>query len=272
MADKTKVEWADATWSPMTGCTPISEGCEHCYAERMARRFNHVEHHDGYEVVNDAYFAPTFHPNRLDIPLHWRKPRRVFVCSMSDLFHEAFTDEQRLRVFARMDAAGWHTFMVLTKRPGRMHRFMLDHADRWTTKSGVMLPNVWLGVTAENQQRADERIPILLDTPAAVRFVSVEPMLGPISGWASLAAPDMWAWRSLDWVILGGETGPGARPMQPEWALDVYRQCRAARVPFFFKQAGTAATLAGSGVWFEDGGIRDLNAMSETREFPAVAS
>jgi len=281
----------------MTGCTPISEGCEHCYAERFSWRFSgsdgrchgcpahdideeYTGHHygeatfrevdiceRGVETFEDSrclkpWFLPAFHPDRLDKPLHWRKPRRVFVCSMSDLFHEAFTDEQVIAAFSVMRRC-WnrayegrepHTFMLLTKRPERMRDFCLRlRFDGGTSGRGVYLAddadapgyplmphrgstglgNVWLGVAAENQQRANERIPILLGTPAAKRFVSIEPMLGPVS----LFGHDAYALRhALDWVILGAETGPGARPMQPEWALDVHRQCRAAAVPFFWKR------------------------------------
>lgn len=247
MADQTKIQWADATWNPVTGCTPVSEGCAHCYAERMARRFNLSDLRDGESVSVENYFAPRFHPNRLDIPLHWRKPRRVFVCSMGDLFHEAITHTQQLQVLNLAHECPQHSFMVLTKRPERMRDTICSIAD-----DGPLLPNLWLGVTVENQARADERIPILLDTPAAVRFVSVEPMLGPVDLWevrhwcehcqtthSSLSCFQQAPARSkpwLDWLILGGETGPGARPMQPQWALDVWRQCKAAGVPFFWKQ------------------------------------
>lgn len=307
MSGRTRIEWATATWNPMTGCTPISEACEHCYALRMLGR--NLPSHSGPE--------PTFHPDRLDVPLHWRKPRRIFVCSMSDLFHEAFTDEQRDQVFAVMTLASRHTFMVLTKRPGRMHRYLLDRqfeidearhalgrrleatwsrqqllsvygrtADEWRRiDEDWPLPHVWLGVTVENQQRADERIPILLDTPAAVRFVSVEPALGAVDLLSIAADHDQYHYTNamegyrldgdmvevpkLSWVILGGETGPGARPMQPQWALDVYRQCQAAGVPFFWKQGGTA-TVPHVSMYMPE--VFETEAMMLTREFPEVAS
>lgn len=258
MSATTRIEWADATWNPMTGCTHVSEACDHCYAERIAGR--------NLPVTASHGFTPTFHPNRLDIPLQWRKPRRIFVCSMSDLFHPAFTDEQiNLVINVMWLQAPQHTYMVLTKRPERMRDIILEH---WSPKRMVCgrmlqpLRNLWLGVTAENQQAVDERIPILLDTPAAVRFVSVEPMLGPISGWRSLVAPGLWSWNDLDWVILGGETGPGARPMQPEWATDVYQQCQSASVPFFFKQPGS--------YWGKEVGAA-WGPMVTTRELPEVA-
>lgn len=306
----TRIEWCDETWNPMTGCTPCSPACDHCYAERIIGRGMH-----GYD------FTPRFHPDRLDKPLHWRKPRRIFVCSMSDPFHEAFTDEQRDEVFLRFamcpawpldieddvpPEVGAHTFMVLTKRPESMLRYLTDKDLWWrledlmerqgyrgetmdlvadNTNGHTCFPNLWLGVTAENQQTADERIPILLNTPAAVRFVSVEPMLGPVdlgeyidytqddeeSIWrVSEHEPVTQADRErmfpkLDWVILGGETGPGARPMQPEWALDVYRQCKAACVPFFFKQAGTHWGREVGNAW-----AHPYPEMLTTRELPAV--
>lgn len=272
MADRSKIEWCDATWNPCTGCTPVSPACDHCYAERMAGR--------NLPVTAGHGFTPTFHPDRLDVPLHWRKPRRIFVCSMSDLFHEAFTEEQIDAVFNVFAAAPQHTYMVLTKRPERAKEFV-----------GVVHPNLWLGVTVEDQQRADERIPILLDTPAAVRFVSVEPMLGAVD-LTDLTIPvtdacmdhvdalycdvdsedDLWHGNTIDWVILGGETGPGARPMQPEWALDLYRQCKAAGVPFFFKKAkwapndGAYLTVDGSTMDV----LPELREMVLTREFPEV--
>lgn len=296
MADRTDIEWCDATWNPMTGCSPISEGCEHCYARALARRFDDKL---GYTADGHGSFWPRFHPERLDQPLHWRKPRRIFVCSMSDLFHEAFTDEQRDDVFAIMALASKHTFQVLTKRPGRMHRYMLDAQDRinmarhaygrhieatWPRSQLLTaygrsaaeweslewrwpLPNVWLGVTAENQQRLNERASVLLDTPAAVRFVSLEPMLGPTPRLWQYISPASSATRvHLDWVIVGGETGPGARPMDPEWAADVWVQCMKARVPFFFKKWGAATTYNIHDQRF------DLMEVAETREFPETSS
>lgn len=259
MADRTDIEWCDATWNPMTGCSPISEGCEHCYARALARRFDDKL---GYTADGHGSFWPRFHPERLDQPLHWRKPRRIFVCSMSDLFHEAFDYQQVDLVRDVMRHRPQHTFMVLTKRPEAMRKYVTE----WSAFS----PNVLLGVTAENQQRADERIPVLLDTPAAVRFVSLEPLLGPVDltpwshEWNSsfLGGPR----SSLDWVIVGGETGPGARPMDPEWAADVWVQCMKARVPFFFKKWGTATTYNIHDQRF------DLMEVAETREFPETSS
>jgi protein gp37 len=230
----TAIEWTDATWNPVTGCTKVSLGCAHCYAERITERF-------GRQKFTDV----VLHPERLDIPLRWKKPRRVFVNSMSDLFHEDAPDEFIGKVWEVMEEASAHTFQILTKRAGRMHMWVDE-------KAHAYLPNVWLGVSVEDQERADERIPLLVDTPAAVRFVSCEPMLGPVDIRESLTvdwrgnnqeAPD--GLPALDWVIVGGESGPGARPMQPEWARSIRDQCVAAGVPFFFKQWGGRTPKAG---------------------------
>lgn len=268
-----KIEWTEATWNPVTGCTPISEGCEHCYAKRMAIR---LRGRCGYPEKEP--FQVTVHDERLEQPLKWGAHRKVFVCSMGDLFHEDVSDENLDDVFDVMALASHHIFQVLTKRPHRMREYMSRLADRigygdlywecdrdvsgdtdpdfsdaqmnrWIKKitrlesgmanvsnlkrDGKPLPNLWLGVTAENQRRADERIPVLLDTPAARRFVSVEPMLGPVD-------LSQWLGRSggLDWVICGGETGPGARPVHPDWVRSLRDQCQIAGVPFFFKSWG----------------------------------
>lgn len=275
----TKIEWTDETWSPITGCTPISEGCQNCYAKRMATR---LKGRYGYDKDNP--FKVTLHPDRLDQPLKWKKPRMIFVCSMGDLFHEDVPDEWILRVFntIRKCSPGVgdypvHTFLILTKRPERMRnvimrmRFNRDknpmmyldkEGDLTGYPMGQRIKNVWLGVTAENQQRADARIPILLQTPAAVRFVSVEPMLGPVdlNRWlrpsCSLCKGSMSIDASpysggkpcprciddqgcdpdrLHWVICGGESGPDARPMHPDWVRSLRDQCKEAEVPFFLK-------------------------------------
>lgn len=231
----TKIEWADAVWNPVTGCTKASEGCRNCYAETIAKRFW------GERKFTDVQT----HPDRLDAPLHWKKPRRVFVNSMSDLFHLNVRFSFVESVFETIEATPRHTYMILTKRPDRMYDFIVN----W--KKGIALPNVWLGVSVENQQAADERIPILLQTPAAVRFVSVEPIRGPVdfrlkdgsymtdalTGCMITAAEPIQG-NALDWVICGGETGPGARPMHPDWARSLRDQCQAADVPFFFKSWG----------------------------------
>jgi len=256
---KTKIEWAERTWNPITGCTKISAGCKNCYAERMSKR---LAGRYGYDKDNP--FKVTFHPNRLEEPLRWRKPQMVFVCSMGDLFHEDVPEDWINRVFAVMALCPQHTFLVLTKRPERMKMFIEDYY-AYESPSGDeqgvhTQANVWLGVTAENQEMADKRIPILLQTPAAKRFVSVEPMLGVVdltqthtdSNAITLNAltgiPYDWDYEQwipeddigskLDWVICGGETGHGARPMHPDWARGLKDQCVNAGVPFFFKSWG----------------------------------
>ncbi|MDM3894779.1 DUF5131 family protein [Mycobacterium intracellulare] len=265
MADKTGIEWTEATWNPVTGCDKVSPGCDHCYAESIAHRF------DGTPAYPNG-FAVTLRPERLDIPLRWKRPRRIFVNSMSDLFHDQVSDDYIARVFAVMAVAHEHTFQVLTKRHGRMRSLLSgDFRDQvaeeitdmmaratppgryWpvkydrTTDDGFNvwgpaiwpLPNVWLGVSTENQQWTDIRIPALLDTPAAVRFVSAEPLLGPLDLHPDPIAVDAKFWLGhLDWVIVGGESGRGARPMHPDWARSVRDQCESAGVPFLFKQWG----------------------------------
>lgn len=237
MSAGTKIEWTEATWNPVTGCDRVSPGCDNCYAERIATRF-------GRPFIGEVQL----HPARLDIPLRWRKPRRVFVNSVSDLFHPDVPDEFIERVFFTMGAAPRHTFQVLTKRPQRMAK-LLDEAfrHRLVQEHGLSsayrtwpLPNVWLGVSVENQRYADLRIPHLLATPAAVRFLSVEPMLGPVRLDERDIIDDVALdeFVGVDWVIVGGESGPGARPMDPQWGRDVRDQCTAAGVPYFFKQWG----------------------------------
>lgn len=273
----TGIEWTDETWNPITGCTPISEGCKNCYARRMAQR---LKGRYGYPKANP--FKPgVVHPDRWGDPEKWKKPRRIFVCSMSDLFHEKVPIDIQIRVFGRIAANPQHTFMMLTKRPENVTKFCRSIGLMPTiggTPSGETWPdNLWLGVTAENQRTADERIPELLKIPTAVRFVSCEPLLGPVNLGASRGLPiyreadrvKEWVmpprlradgskspgisvsrpgkgWRrhdgnmqpGLDWIICGGETGPGARPMHPDWARSLRNQCQEAGVPFFFKHWG----------------------------------
>ncbi len=234
MANKSKIEWLNggSTWNPVTGCTPISEGCAHCYARRMARR---LAGRAGYPGVDG--FAVTMHPERLEEPLHWRKPRMIFVCSMGDLFHEEVSDGFIRDVWHVMADCPQHTFQVLTKRPQRMYEWVREYG-------AFALSHIWLGTTAENQPRADERVRWLLRTPAAVRFVSYEPALGPwdASRWLGLVT-NKWGTLAkyrpdIDWVIVGGETGPGARPMHPAWVRSIRDQCQAANVPLFLKSWG----------------------------------
>lgn len=225
----TNIEWTNETWNPVHGCTKVSAGCLNCYAERMARR---LAGRHGYPNISH-HFDVTLRPDRLEEPLRWRKPRMIFVCSMGDLFHEDVPFSFVERVWDTMIKANQHTFQVLTKRPDRMQQF----ADRWPVD--FVPPNIWLGVTAENQEMVDERVPILLDTPAAVRFVSVEPMLGQIDLFTKLITIQRVGardWVHLNWVIVGAETGPAKRPMELDWARSVRNQCVAADVPFFFKK------------------------------------
>lgn len=291
MGDRTHIQWTDATWNPVTGCTKISDGCRHCYIDRcvpfrmQGRRFTSP---DGDSTAIGATTGTVLHPDRIDQPIRWMKPRRVFVCSLADLFHADVPDAHIADVFAVMLVANQHTFQVLTKRPARMLAMLTSSvfhgevlaratarsADAWLTWP---LPNVWVGVTAETQEWADIRIPALLDTPAAVRFLSCEPLLGPIDLGMRVGCPDGaachhhcrggYCWRvdtcmpmsgygrgqahaglwtfedrrrcaGIDWVIAGGESGPGARPMHPDWARSLRDQCQAARVAFHFKQWG----------------------------------
>lgn len=247
MGDKTGIEWADSTWNPITGCDKVSPGCDHCYAETFAERWRGAEGH-----YFEYGFDVQLRPDKLALPLRWTKPRKVFVNSMSDLFHEKVSDEYIARVFSVMACAERHTFQLLTKRHGRMRSLLNSEAFRELVfkcqalelPGDVMgdywpLPNVWLGVSAEDQKRADLRIPALLDTPAAVRFISAEPLLGPID--LSRFVEDdgeKFDLPPLSWVIVGGESGPGARPMHPDWARSLRDQCVAAGVPFLFKQWG----------------------------------
>jgi len=222
----TKIEWADATWNPITGCSKISEGCEHCYAERMVKRF---------PKIYPNGFKPTFHEKRLSDPLRWRKPKRIFVCSMGDLFHEDVPIEWIYRVFNVMKWCPQHTFLLLTKRPERakavletlMHFYYPEESDPVT----AYFPHVWLGVTIELSSYRHRAI-TLLNTHIAHRFVSLEPLLGPMN-------IESFIWYG-SWVIVGGETGPGARPMKPEWVRDIRDRCADFGVPFFFKKWGGA--------------------------------
>lgn len=231
-----KIEWTEETWNPVTGCTKISPGCANCYAERMAKRLA-----GRYGYPADDPFRVTMHPDRLEQPLRWTNPRRVFVCSMGDLFHPDICGFDLSIIFNIMRRTPAHTYQVLTKRADLMYLWCKDdHAP----------DNVWLGVTAENQEWADKRIPDLLGAPAAIRFVSVEPMLGPVElcqighpGHDYNALTGFWCdgmdegyTAKLDWVIIGCESGPNRRPMQLEWAIDLVAQCRSAGVACFVKQ------------------------------------
>ncbi len=297
MGDKSAIEWTDATWNPVTGCTKVSQGCKHCYAERVFARVYNRDVIPTYEgSAQDGFRPRTFtdvrcHPERLDQPLRWKKPRRIFVNSMSDLFHEAVPDEFIDQVFGVMALSDHHTFQILTKRIERARKYLSSlgdgrSPDRVTFAANQIdfrmgslcdrpLPNVQLGVSVEDQPTADERIPRLLQTPAAVRFISAEPLLAAITlrhmdvehsagdqGFYQINSltgrnSDMGRPCSdvthLDWVIAGGESGPGARPMHPDWVRSLRDQCVAAGVPFFFKQWGewgsSAAKMTGESVF-----------------------
>ena len=238
MSANTKIEWCNASWSPITGCSKISEACTHCYAERMSHR---LSGRFGYPKTPNQ-FKLTFHANKLTQPVVWKKPKLIFVVSMGDVFHPDVKSRWLHDVWDIMGQCPQHTFIILTKRPENAPR-----ADNW------WFPNIWLGVTAENQKRANERIPILLQIPAKVRFVSVEPMLEEIN-LTNISKPNQGAVKAhvldrkgyycgLDWVICGAETGPGARYMDPAWACALHDQCRFADVPFFFKKASAGCAL-----------------------------
>lgn len=227
MSDRSRIEWTDATWNPVTGCSKVSPGCERCYAERLSHRFGWTT-----KPWTAPHAAENVQLDRLRVmqPLHWRKPRRIFVNSMSDLFHDQVPDAFLAEVFATIQSAPRHLFQVLTKRPARMQAWMLDPPQSLLQPDGAGWPppNLWLGVSVEDQRRANERIPLLLQTPAVVRFVSCEPLLGPL---------DLTPWlHRLDWVIVGAESGPGARPMDDAWVRALRDQCQAAQVAFWFKQ------------------------------------
>ena len=269
---KSKIEWTQHTWSPVTGCTKISEGCQNCYAEGMARRFG-----------GDDAFRVTLHPNKLDVPLNRKKSTTYFVCSMADLFHDEVPFEFIDAIFTTMALTPQHTYQVLTKRPERMREYFktfnrpklekiaqlmlvrnLEFGSyssiHWESKNknprlnNFPLENVWIGVTAESQKEANYRIPILLSIPAALRFVSIEPMLEEVNllsgelgdtlchceGCLNCAKdePERWQAQRIDWVICGGESGQKARPLNPLWVKSLQEQCLHANVPFFFKQWG----------------------------------
>jgi protein gp37 len=281
VSENSSIEWTDTTWNPVTGCTKVSPGCAHCYAETFAERFRGVPGHPF-----EQGFDLKLWPERLSLPLGWKKPRRVFVNSMSDLFHESVPFEFIDRVFAVIALTPQHTYQVLTKRPERMREYLtrrgtrarIDvHAAGWMVGEDDLdqesvegfvdsvendpnwnppwpLPNVWLGTSTENQHWLDIRVPELLATPAAVRFLSCEPLLGPLDlrpfiqpyvhrcddGEINMVC----TCAQLDWVIVGGESGPKARPMDIAWARWIVAQCRAAGTKVFVKQLGKHPYIA----------------------------
>lgn len=262
MSEQSKIQWTDATWNPTRGCTKIAQGCKECYAEKFAERFRGVKGHP-YE----RGFDPRTAPDKLTEPLRWKRPRRIFVDSMSDLFHEAFDFPYIAAVFGVMGIASWHTFQVLTKRAERAAEFF-----RWVNRDRILdalcdvsgvrldhimatwrgvdptlwpLPNVHIGTSIANQGDADRNIPHLLQIPAAVRFLSCEPLIGPIEFSDVTRRSDAVSQlgkKALDgiaWVIVGGESGPKSRPCDVEWIRSIVQQCKATGVPVFVKQLGT---------------------------------
>ena len=305
MGQKTGIEWTESPWTPIRGCSRVSEGCRNCYAETVANRFKGPgEPYEGLIAKGGQWNGEVkLIQHKLQEPLRWKKPRRIFVNSMSDLFHENVPDSFIDQVFAVMAMTTRHTYQILTKRPERMRDYItnlteaakdeqfavdnellglpdrisnyaIDHINKGADNCGPLWPlhNVWLGVSVEDQPTADERIPQLLETPAAVRWISAEPLLGPIilddflfRGDHSLRETDPlaaamlaeavadghgWIRPAIDWVVVGGESGPGARPMHPYWARYLRDRCQAAEVPFLFKQWGEFAPSP-------DGGLPD---------------
>lgn len=280
MGDKTGIAWTDATWNPTIGCTRVSEGCRHCYAERMAARF--AGPGQPYEGVASMTPSGPRWTNevrvvmkRMNDPVRWTRPRRIFVNSMSDLFHPAIAYPVIWMILETARRAPQHTYQVLTKRPGNAAAFFEWLADQWMQGEPIFpgadpgphsasnadraahferlwseyFPNVWLGTSTENQETAEERVPLLLRTPARIKWLSVEPMIGPVRlrpEWIARytpPSPSSFGGRwdgplTLHWVVIGGESGPGARPMSEQWPTSLMDQCRAAGVPVFFKQAG----------------------------------
>jgi protein gp37 len=225
MAAKSTIEWTDATWNPVTGCTKISAGCDHCYAARFSERFRGVPGHPF-----EKGFDLTLRPERLLQPLAWKKPRMIFVNSMSDLFHKDIPQEHIAKVFDTMEKANWHIYQVLTKRSSLLQKFLNE---RYKTDKAPV--HMWFGVSVEHA-KALSRIAHLQDANASMRFLSIEPLIGPV-GTLIL--------QGINWVIVGGESGPGARPMRPEWVVDIRNQCLRANVAFFFKQWGGRTPKSG---------------------------
>ena len=304
MGTKSKIEWTDATWNPVTGCTKVSQGCKNCYAETWANR----KMGEFSKDKNRGFTDIICHEDKLNIPLKWKKPKKIFVNSMSDLFHEKVPFEFVREVFTVMASCSWYTFQILTKRPERMKEFFKYINENSEELYVKPLPNVWLGVSVEDQKTADERIPILLKVPAAVRWISAEPLLGEIdlahtetvtalakgflekhdidiyhnalcgrtryekgSGKIAVRKTDIPGSSKLDWVVVGGESGTKARPVNPDWVFKIRDDCKAAGVPFFFKQWGEYKPYNHFGVWkysrqgkYKSG--RDLNVFDKIGE------
>jgi protein gp37 len=228
MADATAIEWTDATWNPVTGCTKISAGCDNCYAARFSERFRGVPGHP-FETGFDL----TLRPERLLQPFTWKRPRMIFVNSMSDLFHKEIPRAHIAAVFDTMEKADWHIYQVLTKRSSLLQKFIND---RYRNRTAPV--HMWFGVSVENEQ-ATSRITHLQKANASIRFLSIEPLIAPVG---------KLCLDNIHWVIVGGESGPRSRPMKSEWAIDIRNQCVTARVPFFFKQWGGRSPKTGGRV------------------------
>lgn len=307
MADKTGIQWTDASWNPIRGCTRVSEGCRHCYAETVAARFSGPgQPYEGLARRNSNGEARwtgniLFVEKHLADPLRWKKPRRIFVNSMSDLFHEKVTDEQLFKIFAVMMLAEQHQFQILTKRPQRQRDFLSSYAvgdsiwfmardlvEEFPQYSDVLLRhseypvwplrNVWCGVSVEDQRAAIERIPLLLETEAAIRFLSCEPLLGSVDlvpyvydELEGTSMPDFDSLRpshrGLSWVIVGGESGPGARPCDIRWIRDIKDVCELAGIPVFIKQLG-AVPMMDERIWRTYGRAPLLSAANRDRVPP----
>lgn len=309
------IEWTDVTWNPVIGCAHVAEGCRNCYAEKMSKRLAAMGQDDYAQVIDskgrfNGKAIPR--PDTLAEPLHWRKPRKVFVNSMSDLFHKDVPFEFIAAVYGVVAACPQHTFQILTKRPERMLEFMQwvsEEAER-ASGSGIRinpdalvrgrrnvelhaqgkspmldraagwpLPNVWHGVSVAEQKDADKNIPILLQVPSAIRFVSAEPLIGDVylqANWLDRMVAQAFGGHSLDWVIAGGESGPGARPCDVAWIRSIVQQCKAAGVACFVKQLGKLPQEAGAIVAhrFKSPKCSDPPEWPEdlrVREFPAIA-
>lgn len=300
----TSIEWADKVWNPVVGCTRVSAGCDNCYAVKMTKRLAVMNDksrvkYAGLVNIGKGHFNGTVRTCEDDLtkPMRWHKPARVFVNSMSDLFHKDVPFEFVDKVMAVVAISPHHTFQVLTKRPERMAEYFQHHCSpervaaaaaellygrletmkrdfltAWDGRFALPLPNLWLGTSVENQEQAEKRIPDLLNVPAAVRFLSCEPLIGPVDlgmdspelGWVNfLKPPKLNGERmpGIDWVICGGESGPNARPMHPDWARSLRDQCVAAVVPFFFKQGSQAN-------WSDFKDFDKFPADLQHREFP----
>lgn len=247
MGDKTGIPWTDASWNYITGCIPKSEGCKYCYAFLMAQRLKNIE----YSGYKDG-FNITIHEDKLDLPLRWTRPRMIFVSSMGDFFHENVPYINQKKAFDVMIKANHHIYQILTKRPENVLAFWDRFSEENKNEQGLFLwpPHIWFGITAENQQRYNERLPILLKIPSMVRFISMEPLLDNINLFDNDIDKQVWDFkymyyffpeiyvttRQIDWVIVGGESGKFARPMDEEWVRNIRNQCSKAYIPFFYKQ------------------------------------